>query len=188
MRKIISREKEEKKRQRNQIILGVILIFVMFFSVLGYGFSGSSESSNKVEYNGFEFYEKNSLWYLEIDDFYLIFKNNPKEIENIEGKVNSFFSYYNQPLYISSDNNEAYYEIYNNFDKIAGRIQFACLNKENCDGNFPIKTCENNFIIIRENNESRIFQNESCVFIEGPSENLIKLTDEFIFKTLDIKE
>jgi hypothetical protein len=189
MRKIISKAEEEKKRQRNQILLGIILIFVMFFSVLGYGFSGDSDENDKIEYNGFDFYEKDGLWYLEIENSYFIFKNNPKEIGNIETEnISSISDYYNKPLYISSENNEASYEIYNNLERIAERIQSACLNKEDCDGNYPIKTCKDNFIIIKEKNESSIIQNESCVFIYGSNENLIELTDEFLFKILEIKE
>lgn len=189
MRKIISKAKEEKKRQRNQIILGLILIFVMFFSVLGYSFSGGGESNKEIDYNGFKFYKNEGLWYLELNNSYFIFKNNPYETGNIgiETEINSISDYYNKPLYISSESNEASYEIYNNLGKIAERIQYACISEEKCEGDFPVKTCENNFIIIEKDNQSKIFQNESCVFISGASENLTKITDEFLFNMLNIK-
>ena len=46
MRRIISKEAEEKKKKRNQLIVGLILIAVMVFSVLGYSLSGFGNSNS----------------------------------------------------------------------------------------------------------------------------------------------
>ena len=44
----MSKSQEERKRKRNQVVVGVILIFIMFGSVLGYAFlvnTGEDEKS-----------------------------------------------------------------------------------------------------------------------------------------------
>ena len=72
-------------------------------------------------------------------------------------------------------------------NQVVERMQSACLNESECNGDYPIKDCSNNFIIIREAEEERVFQNESCVYIQGEKEELIKLTDEFLYKIIGIK-
>ena len=189
MRKIISKHTENKRKKRNALIIGMILIFIMFFSVIGYSFRGREDNGvKKIDYNGFEFTKQNDFWFTEIGNFQFVFKYNPNEIERIDSKLKYLENYYEKPLYISSENKDAELEIYRNldprFNQIVQRIQPACLDGENCTGDLPVKTCEDNFIIIKESNVSRIIQEENCVFIEGKQENLIKLADEFLFKLL----
>ena len=107
---------------------------------------------------------------------YLLFKEPPHHSEGGE------------PLYLFSANQEASAEIYNNLYQIVQRMQPACLNEEECDENLPIKTCEDNFIIIEESEEIEIKQENNCVFIRGPQDSLIKITDEFLFKVLGIRQ
>lgn len=187
MRKIVSKHAEGKKTRRNQLIVGLVLIFIMFFSVVGYSFTGKTvENSGKINYNGYEFAEQNGFWVLNIGNLFF-FKYNPEQVEKSYALVNPLSNYYQKPLYISSENQEAEREIYVNLRQVALRIQSACLEGEECRGeNLPVKTCRDNFIIIREDNSSYINQDENCVFIQAPQENLTKLTDEFLFKTLGI--
>lgn len=193
---------EAKKKKRNQLILGIILVLIMLFSTLGYSFIGkneqhSEEQSNLINYNGFEFANQNGYWILDNGNFKFVFKYNPKEIEKLnyssyEIKKANYYS--NKPLYIFSESFEAEQEISTNLYPFVQRMQHACLNsssfKEKCDENLPVKSCENNFIIISSENSSsstNILQNKSCVFINGPFENLTKITDEFLFNVLGIK-
>ena len=191
MRKIISKYKENKKKRRNGIIIGLVLVGVMLFSVLGYAFrGGGNDDIKKLNYNGFEFVEQNGFWFTNIENFQFAFKYNPQQIEEIDSEVKYLDNYYNKPLYISSENNEAELEIYRNLfyqNQIVQRMQSACLDEKECDENLPVKTCEDNFIIIKENNISEIIQEENCVFIQGKEENLTKITDEFLFKILGIR-
>jgi len=191
MRRIVSKKKEVKRQKKNQIIIGTILILIMFSSVLGFGFgtgSNNTSSNSAINYNGLEFLNQNNLWYLTLNEVNFIFKYNPLQVQKISSYVNDFNSYYQEPLYIQSESNEAELEIYLNIGQIALRTQKACY--ENCaeeDSGLPIKTCENNFIIIQESEEIEILQQDNCVFIKGPSEELIKITDEFLFKVLRIE-
>lgn len=194
MRKIISKHEEARKKKRNQLIVGGVLIFIMLFSVLGYSFRrGEGSSIKKINYNGFEFTEQDNFWILNIEEFNFVFKNNPQQVEKIKGELKYLTNYYEKPLYIYSEDNNAKLEIYRNLlyqNQIVQRIQPACLETDNkleeCE-NLPVKNCENNFIVIKESNESKIIQNESCVFIQGKEENLTEITDEFLFKILGIE-
>ena len=189
MRKIVSKKEQEKKIKRNQWVVGIVLVFLMLFSVLGYAFGGKSDGENeKVTYNEFEFLGQNGFWYTQIGNFEFVFDYNPNEVEKQEAELNYVNEYYEKPLYLSSENSKASSEIYNNLNRFVLRMQNACTEDQECEGNLPVKTCEDNFIIIKKSNETKLYQNESCVFIEAPEEELVKLTDEFLFQILGIRE
>lgn len=190
MKRIKSKLSEAKKRKRNNLIIGVILIFVMFGSIFGIIINsfGSSDISNEVEYNGFTFINNNGYWGLEIGDYSFIFRNNPYDVENIETFVNYLSTYNGKPLYISSYSTEATSEIISNIGFVTLRVQNACLEGRECEGNdYPVKTCADNFIIIEEKNESGIMQDNNCVFIQGSAENIAKISDEFLFHVLGVR-
>lgn len=190
MRQIISKTEQGKKRKRNQIIVGIILVGVMLLSTLGYAFNdNSSKNSKKIVYNGFKFENQQGLWVLNKDGIDFGFQYNPNEVERVNGAINLLNNYAGKPLYISSSNRDAEFEIYQNLDRIILRKQYACLNNSKCgDENLPIKTCADNFIIIEEseNNSSSIIQEQNCVFIKGSKEELVKITDEFLFKIIGV--
>ena len=191
MRKIQSKYERERHRTRNQLILGVLLIFVMLFSIVGFGFVGrtpTQNSGNKISYNGYEFVNQNGLWVLEIENSVFVFRYNPQQVDKIDSYVSPLNSYYNKPLYVYSESPDAETEIHVNLGGFASRIQSACLESEQCDNeNLPIKTCEDNFIIIRESNTTDIIQQNNCVFIQGPLYRLTQLTDGFLFKVLGVE-
>lgn len=189
MRKITSKRSQRKKDKIKQFVVGGILIFVMLFSVLGYAFLGrENEDVEKIDYNGFEFVNQNGFWFLDLGDLNFAFKHNPNEVEKIYSSLNYANNYQRKPLYISSESDEAQLEISRNLNQIVQRIQPACLNKYKCEGNWPVKNCTDNFIIIKKDDISKITQEDNCVFINGPQENLTALADEFLFKILGIEQ
>jgi hypothetical protein len=97
--------------------------------------------------------------------------------------------YQELPAYIYSENVEAETEIKMNLELIAERVQKACIDEQGieCSEELPVKTCEDNFIIIEKGNSSKIIQDNNCVRIEGQEEELLKLVDQFLFKILRIK-
>ena len=189
MRKIIPKNKADKKNRQKQIIIGMILMGVMLFSVLGYSFQGGeTQQVEKVEYNGYEFIKENGFWFTKIGNFQFSFLYNPQEIKKINSSLNKLSKYNGEPLYFSSEDSQSEVEIYRNLfyqNLLVERIQRACF--EECGEDLPIKTCEDNFIIIKESNLTKIVQEDNCVFIEGPKENLTKITDEFLFNILEIR-
>jgi hypothetical protein len=189
MRKIISKKSEAQKKKKNQIIVGIILVVIMFGSTFGIivdSFGKNTDTKNRIIYNEIEFVKSNDYWFAKIRGIDFAFKYSPKEVIFIDGKVNDLDEYADMPVYVYSEDYTAELEIYRNFNNIAQRIQGACLEK--CDKNLPIKTCEDRFIIIQESNETNIVQDKNCVYITGNKEDLIKITDEFLFKTIGIKE
>lgn len=190
MRKIISKRDEGKKAKRNQLILGIIMILVMFFSIVGYSFSvkDKEEEGEEIIYNGIKFTKEAGLWSANIGNFKFSFKYNPKEVEEISSKINLLDSYSGKPLYFSGTGAEA--EVAKNLfyqNKIVQRVQYACLEGESCIADYPIKTCQDNFIIIKESETAEIKQQQNCVFISGKKEDLIKLTDSVLFKMIGIQ-
>lgn len=192
MRRLETQKDKDRKKKRNQLIVGLILIFVMLGSTLGYAFSsfrGDSNSEDKLNYNGIELNKQNSYWYLTLGDFNFALKYNPKEtIETSSESINYINSYNGKPLYVYSENSESTLEIYQNFQNVVERTQFACYEKSKCQEDWPLKDCTNNFIIIQESNSTKIEQKENCVFIEGKNEDLTKLTDEFLYKIIGVKQ
>jgi hypothetical protein len=176
---------KEKKAKRNRMILGVSLIFIMFFSVVAYAIVGLVDfSSPEIEpntetktYNGFEFSNQAGFWFLEKDSRSFIFRNHPDEIQELNSEIKSLEEYSDKVLYISSEDELAEAEVRTNIFYFVEKIE-----RVNFEDN-----CEENFIVIREANKNNIFVQENCIFIEGEKENLVKLTDSFLFKLLGIQ-
>jgi hypothetical protein len=185
MKAIESKKDIEKRSRRNQWIVGGILIFVMLLSTFGYGMFSSSNKNNpnveKVEYNGYEFTSQYGFWVTKIGNYDFMFKYNPTQVEKIESELVYLNGYSGKPLYIFSEDDAAVVEINKNLGEVVQRFQGACPENINCTKDWVVKDCSSNFIIIRESNESKIYQQENCAFIEGPKENLTQLADEFLF-------
>jgi len=197
VRRLSSKEDEERKRKRNMYIVGGILIFVLLFSTLGYSLQSGGSTDNgsntdtsiKVNYKGYEFNYQNNYWVLQLGDLVFGFAYNPQQTEDgttLEN-ISSISKYSGQPLYISSVSPSAEQEVYRNLDQIVLRRQYACLEGENCTGDYPTKTCEDNFIIIKQDIVNSIVEEDNCVYIIGKYEDLPKLTDEFLFKIMGIQ-
>ena len=191
MKKITSKEKQDKKRQRSQMIGGLLLIFVMILSVLGYSLkSNADKESEKIVYNGVEFIKDSNLWKINLGGLTFSFWYNPEEVEEINSTINLINDYAGKPLYIYSEDSEAESEIYRNLfyqNTIVQRVQYACLEGETCKGDVPIKSCENNFILIKESNNTKVEQQENCLFIKGKKEDLGKLADSFLYKMMGLQ-
>ena len=189
MKRLISKSEKERKTKRNQIIIGVSLAFLMVLSVLGFALQGNTnnedENSEKVVYNGLEFTYIDGFW--RIGSF--AFKYNPEQVPEIGSELKDVTFYQGLPAYIYSENEEAETEARVNLLQITDNVQRACIDEEgiNCSKELPIKTCEDNFVIIKENNISLIKQENNCVYIEGPEEELVGLVDQFLFKIFGVK-
>ena len=185
---IESKKDAKKKQKKNQIIIGLILIFILLGSTFGIIVDsfGNNSGVEKVEYNGHEFVYKNDFWATSIGNYEFLFKYNPTQVERINSDVKDISNYAGLPVYISSEDYISEVEIYRNMGNIVERFQGACLEEEGCKENWPIKDCSSNFIIIKKSNESNIYQDRGCAFIEGKEEDLTKVVDEFLFKILNI--
>ena len=184
MRDIFSKQRGEKKAKRNRIILGLFLVFIMFFSVAEYSFlandgqdsnSGNPADIQKINYNGFEFSFQNGFWVFNKNGNSFIFKHNPNQVEKSGVSLKGLENYLNKTIYINSE------DIISESEIRANLAQFSEIkNSQN-------ENCDESQIIIKESSESKIIQEKNCVFISGKKENLVQLTDEFLFKILGVE-
>lgn len=192
MKRLTSKKEEQKKAKRNQLIIGVALVGLMVLSVFGIiaNSFGKEEESDEVNYNGYLFEESNGFYILTLGQDQFYFKSNPLELKDLEYESNYsklITNYVSFPLYLDSKDQLSYSELYQNLISYVQKIQPACLNEEDCaNQDYPIKTCQDSLIIIRESENNNIYQEENCIFIEGKKEDLIKLTDKFLFKIIGI--
>ena len=116
MKKIVSMQQKERKQNVKQWAVGIVLIVVIMMGIIGGSFQGilGDKDSSKITYNGFEFSVQDNSWGLSSNQGNFIFSYNPKEVDRVEGFLNPINNYYNKPLYIFSENNNAEGEIYQN--------------------------------------------------------------------------
>lgn len=168
------------------------MIIVMFFSVVGFGFSGSvSQSGGTLKYGDYEFFPQNNFWVLTLGGYQFGFINNPTEMDALEIQsdvlLNGLNSYAGRPLYVSSEDGDATSHISLNLGQVVQRIQNACLDGGECEGELPIKDCTNNFIILLQGESNKITQDQNCIYLEAKSGSSIAVIDEFLFKTIGVR-
>ena len=191
MRKILGKKDNSKQ---NQLILGIGLILLMLFSVLGYALGGRSnnEDSQKIKYKGIEFIQDNSgYWKFDVQGNEFITKYNPEEVQDINFNGNSVLTdFQDKPLYFVGNSQESIIEIARNLERFVLRIQNACIDEEGCEGDLPIKNCfEDNIIIIKESEEDKdenIYQQGNCIYINTNYTNQTRYADKFIYNLLGI--
>lgn len=192
MRKIQTQAEINRKKKKNQIILGVILIGVMVLSTLGYSISDNFGSSKKMEFNGFKFQKNNNYWNLDLSGQQFVFRNLPQNVSDVS--VFGFYdlnSYADKTLYFVNlgKSNEAGQEILTNLGRYILRWQEACLDLSSseleCSADLPVKSCDENLIIFENgaNNITKVYKDDNCVHISG---DLISGSDAFLYKLLGI--
>jgi hypothetical protein len=193
MQKIISKEEKLKKEKRNQLIVGGILILLMLLSTIGYALTGRNEGSSsvKVNYKGINFVKSSDYWVFSYNGNSFSTRYHPEETKNISFSNKLTLSdYTKKPLYFVSESGQPNIEIARNLNNIILRIQPACLSSSDCSGNYPVKDCsQDNVIIVKKpvNNETgKIYQSEKCVFINVNEEEETRYADAFLFSILKI--
>jgi len=191
MRKIITRTHQDKTTKRNTLIMGILLIGLMTFSVVGYALSGRGAEGNfeKIEYKGIEFVQDNSgYWNFKIEGISFLTKHNPEETEKISFSSSlNLNDYSNKPLYLVGGFKDPNFEINRNLNYIVLRAQEACLSKDDCKNELPIKNCSvDNIIIVNEGEDGDLYQEDNCIFITASLGNQTKYADKFLFDILGI--
>lgn len=197
MRQILDQQEKEKKRKRNQIIIGIILAGLMVLSSVGFAFlntnfGGNNSKTNpgKENYNSYEFTaENNGLWSTDITGMKFYFRYTPKETEDINVPNVDLGKYAGKILYINSQDSRAIQEISSVLQLYSSRVQYACIEGMECKNNeLPLKTCDDNIISIEESNSTEITITNNCVFIKGKGSDKLKASDAFLYKLLGIRQ
>ena len=185
MRKIQTQAEIDKKKKKNQIIIGVVLIGLLIIAPLGYSlFSGDGDKDvSKVNEMGIDFFKQNGIWVTQIDDTVFGFKNLPSEVSDVDVNISiGLEQYVGKPLYFVNPN-EGVNEVLSNIGQHVLRYQEACLGNETCGDDLPVKDCGSNLIIFEVGNVTKVYQDENCIFVVGDS---VKATDAFLYKVLQI--
>ena len=185
MRNIRTAEVQAREAKRKKIIVGTVLISLMVVSTLGYSLmqGDSEEDTSKVEENGLVFYRQNGIWMTSINGETFGFQYLPSEIANISVEDNYDLNMYTSQLLYYTSPSEGVIEILNNLGRYVLRYQGACLNETSCEGDLPTKDCWSNVIVTVVGNETKVYNNKSCVYLVGDS---VKAADAFLYKVLKV--
>ena len=141
--------------------------------------SGDSET-----YGNYTFFRTQGMWGVLVNGESYYFQYLPEEVENVTVLGNfSILQYPGKVLYFVN-NNPASQDILINFNNHFERAQGACLNDSLCEGDLPVKTCDDNLIVFDDlANETKVWQDKNCVYISG---DFLKGADAFLYRIFRI--
>lgn len=180
IRRIESSEESERKRKRNTLILSIVMIGILVFSTAGY-FSmredSGDSSSEGVQNTG-------NGWLFKYGDQQIMVDSSLDDAKNVSVILfKRVDDYYGKTVYVASDYDAEFYEIYQSLGKYTGRMQQACYG--DCEKDLPEKNCNDTLIVVKRTNESetgKVYEKDNCVFIEGD----MKAVDAFIYKVFEV--
>ena len=171
MRKIENEAKIEERKKRRGTYLTVFMLFILVVSTAGYAFLSGDKTTKNNAANG-----ENPDGVKIGDQIYLL-SNSRASVENISVDIKAGLSFYGgSQVYVSADSQTVSSEIFSTIGRYAAHIQNACYG--NCSLNLPEKNCNDKLIVWNSSMENRVYQNESCVFIEGD----MRAVDAFLYK------
>jgi hypothetical protein len=216
IKKLKEEEKELKKEVRKGEIL-LILAFVMIAALSLYlvfrpktnAQNGGEilNNTNNVVYNNFTFTFKEGFWYTEVkvDYFYdekefeVPFYYNPYEVQDIEMRRGLEYLFMDKPymlIAVDPDYDPQAVIAGTEISKILGKVWFkkvqAGLTRAVEGSDFPVITCQNiskdrRVIELRLGNETKIFQEEGCIIVQGTDEEeLVRAADRLAYRLLKI--
>ncbi len=171
-------EIEARDKKRTKWLVGLMLLLLLG-STAGYAFLSGEKDSTKSNKNGIE--ELGGQWRANFNGQQLLFSSSPDSVNATNISLTyDLTSYYQKPVYIVSNESYINYEIASTLGLYASRIQQACYG--NCTLDLPSKDCTSLLIVYNPGNESRVKQQDNCVFIEG---NLSSV-DAFLYRVFSL--
>jgi len=195
IRKIQSREELEKKRERNNKIMVIVLGLILLLSTAGYFVSDYTGSKNPtVTYKNIKFEQSEyGYWVFQINNHDYGTRFMPEETVNVSIIAEKALGEYSgKVLYFASPGSKDYSEqakteIMNNLYGIVSKENFACLD-ESCLEDYPIKNCsENNLILFQRSETNRVSSQDKCIIIEYQDGQADLVADAFIFRILGLQ-
>jgi len=189
MRQIGSEEIRNRKKKRNTIFVGSILIFLMVFSIVGFAFIGhgfgggsvgnSGENSSGTTQGG-DFYN-GQYWVVNRGGQQFYFTNSFEETSDVPVDTNlTLQKIAGNVLFIDSKDTTILNELSLNLGRYAQRLQPACYG--HCKEDIPEKLCDEQMIVWVESENNKVYQEDKCVFIEGDT----LAVDAFLYKILGV--
>lgn len=194
IKKLQSRKEQEKKHKKQQRWLGIGLIFIMFGSVFGVvvAFFSTQDPNEPVQetYLGYDLNQGAGFYILTVGNNNIYLNTDPNNFNSLDYSINiskMVTMFVGNPLYIDSSDSYSYQTLEQNLFTYANRIVAACIDELDCSNdNLPIKTCEDNIIIVKESSENKIYEDNNCIYIEGNYEDVTALTDIFLLRVFGI--
>ncbi|UZE93862.1 MAG: hypothetical protein IB618_03820 [Candidatus Pacearchaeota archaeon] len=209
MQPLKSKAGKEAKKKRSQLIIGLFIVFLMVFSVVGYAFlSGTKpEQQGQETYNSYVFIDTPEGWKTQISieskSYTITTAFLPQELENITIQGTPLLNAFKgKTVYIIANNlseRQAAISLYSNLNKIVFRMQLACSEEESetefcLENELPIKSCDDatleiTIVEIKETeNEPIVNYKNNCLIIEGKGTDLVRATEKSVFIIFGIME
>jgi hypothetical protein len=197
IRKILSREEQEKRDHKKKVIMSIVLAVIMLLSTAGYFVMDfSSAKKQTLDFNGIQFKQTDyATWAFDYGGKSYDVLFTPDSVTNISVSITKKINdYSNSVLYISGEPTEAIstsasQEIAKNLVSFISRVNYACLDSS-CNQDYPIKNCSADNILIFKNsltNSSTITQNEKCIILSYTPFEEEKTADALLYGLLGIK-
>jgi hypothetical protein len=195
IRRILSREEIQRKREKNNKIIVIILGLIMLLSSAGYFASDyASNRATSITYKNIEFKQNDyGYWDFELNNQAYSTQFNPEETLNVSIIAEKALGEYSgKTLYFESPSSQGYSEgakseISGNIGSFLLKSNFACLDTD-CSGDYPIKNCSmDNIIQFEQSNNSIVKTNEKCVILEYKEGEAELVADAFIYRILGIR-
>ena len=146
---------------------------------------------NTVNYNGFEFQPtQDGRWSFTKNNVNFIFDNSPSTLNDIslpnfqitQDKVYLLHNASN----LNPSNDYSISKLYYTLQNLGIRPVIACINEENCPSQYPIKNCTEEAFYFILNNNTKVYNNDKCLVIQGDKVNINKIVDKVDLKLLGI--
>jgi hypothetical protein len=176
IRKIESQAEMERKSTKRTRILTTVMLLILVGSTFGayFGFREQGNTDNGIQNLG-------NQWAMNFNDQQLVFSSPPNVTKSTTFDLDYNLQIYSQKtVYVVAENRAFSYEVGSTLGRYTARIQEACYG--NCSLNLPEKNCDDFLIVMRENNESRVYQQDNCVFIDGN----IETVDAFLYRIFEL--
>jgi|GEM_PF-5243139 len=185
----VAKEKTEKKDRTNQIIT-IILGALMVVSVLGYMWTGNSNSTSN--YGKYKFEQTSQGWQVKINGNNHYFYYHPSQIEQISLENSTIAKIKSSPqIYITYNPANSYpdyidltrFEIANTLLENDIYIKNAAITNYS---NMEIASCESNKTLmimqLEESNETKITDNGNCIKLQASSGmDFLALKDRMLY-------
>ncbi len=167
-------------------MIGLFIIFIMIASALNLW---KGEENTNEKYNGFYFVKLDNGWVTYVSNDAIQFSYSPKELEDIYVPMFNL----NNKIYVMYDPKNMKENDYL-IERLLGMLRYkgfsaflACDKEEGC-GNVPILNCTapNTLFYFKEENTTKVYNDNNCITISGTREDNIKQVDRLGYIILGI--
>ena len=186
MRRIETKEQINKRKKRNQVLVGGVLVFLLTFAAIGYAIMMRQSEDlgfERTNEKGFNFYRVGDFWQLNIEGQSFYFENLPSEVEHLTYEIDLDLSMYSSKALYSVNATPKVSNILSNIGPYILRYQEACLMGTNCTKDLPYKDCSENILIFNVEEDEKIEVVGNCVYLSGTSS---RIADAFVYEVLNI--